>query len=89
MDDVYTDPELAASQEEILALFHSCTNPGELQQKIANSGIQADLKAWLLSGDPDMLATAALLVRQWGSMNPPQAIEVDPPALSLRSQRLN
>lgn len=70
MDDVYHDPVLAASQDEMLALFHACRTAEELLEKIAESGIQDDLKAWLLSCDRDMLQTACELVRKWGSLNP-------------------
>lgn len=74
MDKIYRDPELAASQGEMLALFHACRSPAEFLEKVTASGIQDDLKAWLLSCDPDMLETAGELVRQWGSSDPGRGI---------------
>lgn len=82
MDKIYRDPTLAASQEEMLALFHASHDREELLAHIAASGIQEELKAWLLSCDPDMLRTACNLVRQWGSFNPADGVGAsmqDPP----------
>ena len=74
MDDVYRDPDLAAAQGEMLELFHAGGNPAELMEKIAASGIKEDIKAWLLSCDPDMLETACDLVRQWGTVDPARGV---------------
>ncbi|MFM7180991.1 MAG: hypothetical protein ACKO2G_05955 [Verrucomicrobiales bacterium] len=74
MAEIYRDPALAASQQEMLALFHVSRTTEELLEKIAASGIQDDLKTWLLSCDPDMLQTACELVRQWGSFDPADGV---------------
>lgn len=74
MAEIYRDPALAASQEEMLALFHASRTTEELLESIAASGIQEDLKSWLLSCDPDMLLTACGLVRQWGSFDPAKGV---------------
>lgn len=83
MDEVYRDPTLAASQEEMLALLHACGNAGELLDKIASSGIQDDLKSWLLSCDPEMLQTASELVRQWGSTDPARGVGTPRPSAHI------
>jgi hypothetical protein len=70
MDRPYTDPALAASQTELVRILASTTEVEELLGKIAQSGIDASLKAWLLSSDHDMLETAASLVAKWGSEDP-------------------
>jgi phosphoribosyl-AMP cyclohydrolase len=78
MAEIYRDPALAASQEEMLALFHASRTAEELLGKIAASGIQEELKTWLLSCDPDMLQTACGLVRQWGSFDPAHGVGASP-----------
>jgi hypothetical protein len=67
MAEPYTDQALARSQNEMVTILSACTNAGELRRRISDSEIQADLKAWLLSCDPEMLETAASLVTKWGS----------------------
>ena len=74
MAEAYRDPALASSQEEMLALFHASRTAEEVLGKIAASGIQEELKTWLLSCDPDMLQTACELVRQWGSFDPAHGV---------------
>lgn len=67
MDKPYIDNELAHSQQLMVEIFARWNSNDELMAEIEKSAIQPDLKSWLLGCQPDMLETAASLVKKWGS----------------------
>ena len=69
MAEPYTDKTLADSQRRIVEIFSECTTAEAIKAKVAESDIQADLKAWLSHCTPEMIETAAILVKKWGSVD--------------------
>ncbi|MBT7958731.1 MAG: hypothetical protein QNL01_14800 [Akkermansiaceae bacterium] len=74
MDKPYIDEELAASQQQMVEIFANCTSSDELMNEIEKSDIQSELKVWLQGCQPDMLETAASLVKKWGSTSPDDGV---------------
>ena len=66
--------DLAAAQLIILEALSAHATASEIHQAVDQSALPHELKQWLLSSDPNMLETAAQLVKKWQSKDPKHAV---------------
>ena len=66
--------ELVQAQVIILETLSGKETAEEIHQALEQSNLPVELKQWLLTSDPNMLETAAQLVKKWQSKDTNHAV---------------